>query len=90
MTLTTTEWLNSNHPNFIFFEGAVQHIAGLQLSFWKIEILRFCFIYILVQNTVFLVRFRDIWGSRSYYSFMGHGDFVLYNNTERNFEVGVL
>jgi len=27
------------------------------------------------------------WGSKNYFTFMGHGDFVLYNNTERNFEV---
>ena len=43
-------------------------------------------VFVVIQVISFV--FSGRWDfSRSAFTFMGHGDFLLYKNTERNFEV---
>ena len=42
---------------------------------------------VVIVTYVLAFVFSDHWVYRGFFTFMGHGDFLLYKNTERNFEV---
>ena len=77
-------------PTYTSIVGVEKLYIFRILNFWwshLIQLKIFFLLNVVIQLHVLAFGFSGSWDTRSSFTFMGMGDYVLYKNTERNFEV---